>query len=50
VVIFRDPEWGDDEPPDDPAESFCWLGIWDLKSKRVIQRIAFAGEVDDGKQ
>jgi hypothetical protein len=48
AVIFRDPEWGDEEPPEGPAESFHELMIWDLESKRVVQRIEYSGELGDG--
>jgi hypothetical protein len=39
AVFFRDAEWGNDDPPDDPAESFCGFVIWDLRTKTVEQRI-----------
>jgi hypothetical protein len=48
AVFFRDPQWGDDEPVDDPAESFHGLVVWDLESKRVVQRISYRGKVEDG--
>lgn len=49
AVIFRDPEWDeDDEPPDDPLETFHGLMVWDLDASQVTQRIAYDGEVKDG--
>jgi hypothetical protein len=40
AIFFRDPEWGDDDPADDPAESFCGFVVWDLRTRTVEQRIS----------
>jgi hypothetical protein len=48
AVIFRDPEWDDEEPPDDLFESFKGLIIWDLENKKVVQRIEYNDELKDG--
>lgn len=45
AVFYRDPEWDDDDPPDDPAESFRGFVIWNLAEKRVEQRIAHKCDV-----
>jgi hypothetical protein len=48
AVFFRDADWDEDEPPDDPAVVFHGLVVWDLNSRAVIQRIEYHGEVADG--
>lgn len=42
VAIFRDPQWEEDDIPDDPAEVFSGLVIYDLASRRVQQRVPHA--------
>lgn len=40
AVIFRDPEWSeDDEAPDDPAAAFCGLVLYDLSRGEICERI-----------
>jgi hypothetical protein len=39
AIFFRDAEWGNDDPPDDPAQSFCGLVVRDLRAATVEQRI-----------
>jgi hypothetical protein len=46
AVIFRDPEWEDDDPPDDPTEAFRGLVVWDLDRQQVIQRLDYDGDVE----
>lgn len=46
AVTARDPEWADNEPPDDPNESFHGLEIWDLASSQVVQRLAYEGNFE----
>jgi hypothetical protein len=48
AVFYRDHEWGDDDRPDDPAESFAGFVFWNLAGKEVEQRIAYDGEVTSG--
>lgn len=48
AVVFRDPDWGDDELPDDPTDAFRGLIIRDLVERRVIQRIEYDADVDFG--
>jgi hypothetical protein len=48
AVVFRDPEWDDDDPSNNSTESFCGFIVYDLESKNVIQRIAYEGEIKDG--
>jgi hypothetical protein len=48
AVLFRDPEWDEQEPPDDPNEAFRGLVIWDLAACRVIQRIEYDGDLQSG--
>jgi hypothetical protein len=46
AVVVRDPEWNNEEPSLDLAESFRGIEIWDLKSNEVVQRINYSDEFD----
>lgn len=48
AVFFRDPEWEDEEPPDDPTEAFRGIVIWDLNLMRAVRRLEYDGEVESG--
>jgi hypothetical protein len=48
AVFFRDPEWEDEEPPDDPTEAFRGIVIWDLNLMRAVRRVEYDGEVESG--
>lgn len=39
AVVYRDAEWEDDDRPDDPDEAFRGLQIWDLSTRKIIERI-----------
>jgi hypothetical protein len=41
VAIFRDPQWEADDVPEDPAEAFRGLVVYDLPGRAVQQRIAY---------
>lgn len=41
LVIFRDPQWEDSDVPEDPAEAFRGLVVYDLPSRTVRERIAY---------
>jgi hypothetical protein len=41
VAIFRDPQWEDDDVPEDPEEAFRGLVVYDVPRRAVQQRIAY---------
>jgi hypothetical protein len=45
AVFFRDPEWDEDEEPeDDSNEAFRGLVFWDLDRREVVQRVPYNGD------
>lgn len=50
AVIFRDAEWDHDDVPDDEADAFVGIAVWDLATAKVIQRIPYRGPVAVGAE